>query len=435
MDTGDRFSIEDVANLHGIKKIREYGGEILAVCPFCGDTRGKFSYIVQKGEKRDMYHCFVCDASGDAVKLHMELSMQDFGISFTGPDARRNAAADIWARLKNNTGYFERKEISAETKPKVNEAARADKKTISITLYAVTKYCGLKDKHRRDLYRRGFTDETIKRFHFASVPDNGRKMAACLKSKGYTIEGVPGFYIDKGGEWNFSARAGKQDGYLCSVFDENFITGFQDRLDNPKDGQKYIWVSSAYREHGVGSGALCTLLPGKHDECIIITEGILKATAIYILLNGEITVIGVPGVRSLKRLKDVLERYKDSYVIEAFDMDKCETKAIQETRERMEKENILFESDCTDDVFKERVHKAIVQERIERAAKDLRSKLFLDYGLNSHDLKWDTDGDLWKGNYKGLDDFLLDYEERDKFTAYCLTIAREDREMKKILAS
>ena len=268
------FDIEDVARIHGLQTIKSYGGDTFAVCPFCNDTRGKFSYTVQKGDKKNIYHCFVCDASGDMIKLHMELSPQDFGISFENRD---EAKRDIAMRLGQDIGYFDRKYQERKIKT-VNEAKRADKKTISATLYAVTRYCGLKDKHKRDLHRRGFTDASIKQFHFASAPDDSRKMAAVLKAKGYVLKGVPGFYIDKGGEWNFSVRSKKMDGYLCPCFDGNFMTGFQERLDNPKEqGQKYIWVSSANRENGTGSGALCTLLPGKHSECIIITEGILKA--------------------------------------------------------------------------------------------------------------------------------------------------------------
>lgn len=426
------FDIEDVARIHGLQTIKSYGGDTFAVCPFCNDTRGKFSYTVQKGDKKNIYHCFVCDASGDMIKLHMELSPQDFGISFENRD---EAKRDIAMRLGQDIGYFDRKYQERKIKT-VNEAKRADKKTISATLYAVTRYCGLKDKHKRDLHRRGFTDASIKQFHFASAPDDSRKMAAVLKAKGYVLKGVPGFYIDKGGEWNFSVRSKKMDGYLCPCFDGNFMTGFQERLDNPKEqGQKYIWVSSANRENGTGSGALCTLLPGKHSECIIITEGILKAITVYVLLHGEITIIGVPGVKSLTHLKDVLERFKDPYIIEAFDMDKCETKVIRETKERMENENILFETDCKDDIFKERVHKVIVQERIARAATDLRTKLYTDFKMDSHDMRWDMTDNLWNGKYKGLDDFLLDYEDRDKFSDYCLKLAKKNKELKAILAS
>ena len=116
-------------------------------------------------------------------------------------------------------------------------------------------------------------------------------------------------------------------------------------------------------------------------------------------------------------------------------MDKCETKVIRETKERMENENILFETDCKDDIFKERVHKVIVQERIARAATDLRTKLYTDFKMDSHDMRWDMTDNLWNGKYKGLDDFLLDYEDRDKFSDYCLKLAKKNKELKAILAS
>lgn len=75
----DRFSIADVAHLPGLLELKNNSSnpETYCVCPFCGNRKGKFSYIVKKGDKENMYHCWSCGESGSAVELYMKLSGLD----------------------------------------------------------------------------------------------------------------------------------------------------------------------------------------------------------------------------------------------------------------------------------------------------------------------------------------------------------------------
>ena len=68
--SGKELTQKEVADILGIKPIRRTSGEVFAVCPFCNDRRGKFSYIIAKDNKKDMFHCFKCETGGSKYKLY-----------------------------------------------------------------------------------------------------------------------------------------------------------------------------------------------------------------------------------------------------------------------------------------------------------------------------------------------------------------------------
>lgn len=394
----DRFNIADVARIHGIEVTKIGSGETYAKCPFCGDTRNKFSYIVTKGKKQNIYKCFNCGAGGTAIDLHIQLSGKDF----SGSDGYQKAIKDIFRCIDNNVEVENyHKEVEAAQK-EVIESERADDETISSVYYALLRKLTLKKEHKENLLSRGLTEEDIQRYRFRSTPSDGRAICRLLLHDGYNLEGVPGFYIDKGGAWNLNIPGA---GYLCPVFDgeRNIILGFQIRVDVPKKKCKYLWVSSSGRTKGCGSGAMTTLLPGEDEKTIIITEGILKATVVYALLKGKITVIGVPGVKSLGMVGDYLSRYSSACVFECYDMDK----AVKTTDPKEQEKT----------------------ENIQKDAKRLQT-LISDHNLPFHPLTWDTDKEgYWKENYKGLDDFLASYDKKELFVGYLKKKTEEKRKL------
>lgn len=400
----DRFTIADVARIHDIKVIKEMGGDIYAVCPFCGDKRGKFSYIIQKGNKQNIYNCFNCDSHGGAIDLHIKLANGDY----SGPDGKKRAAKEIFDALNGNECYSNYHKKMEETTQETEEVAKASDGHISSVYYALLKELELKEVHKQDLLRRGLTEDQIKRFRFKSTPDNKYKVCKELVKKGYCLEGVPGFFLNDKGNWDMKL-SGK--GYFCPVFDgeQNLIIGFQIRVDNPTNGAKYLWFSSSGKEKGVSSGALSTFLPGENERVIIITEGILKATIIYSLLDRKVSVIGVPGVKAIKGIEDYLKRFdSNAYVYEAYDMDKA-----MKTEDARELEKTM---------------------RIANDAVKLKT-LVEEFGIETHSLNWDYDEDgFWKENYKGLDDFLYSYEKKELFLNYILSKALNALKVKEFFA-
>jgi hypothetical protein len=395
-----KFNIEDVARIHGIQLLKPIkNGEAFAVCPFCGNTKGKFSYVIQKGNKENYYNCFSCGAHGGAISLHIALSNEDY----SGADGKKRAARDIFQAINGNTSFEENHKKVSENMEYTDEAEKLSDEKISKVYYALLKELKLKDKHKADLLKRGLTEKDVERYRFKSTPDGDERFAVCrrLIRQGLSLEGVPGFYINRRGSWDMKIPG---SGYLCPVFDgeKNLIIGFQIRVDEPKDGGKYLWFSSSGKQKGCSSGAVPTLLPGKCSDKVIITEGILKATVVYSLLKGEISVIGVPGVKSIKGIDDYLSRFDTArtLIFESYDMDKA-----MKSKDEHEK------------------------QKTERLAEDTRKLLqkIEELGFMSHSLKWDYDKDgLWKGTFKGLDDFLLDYKDRDVFVRY-LSKKQEER--------
>lgn len=383
----ERFTIADVAAIHGINSFRNTGGEFFAECPFCGNKKGKFSYILEKGNKRDMYHCWSCGEGGGAVNLHMELS---------GITDYMEAVRDIFTTLNDEDPevYRTRTEMLRNL-PKTEMIERASDEHCSAVYYCLLSMLTLRDEHKEDLLRRGLTEEDIKRYRFRSTPERDYKVTGriCreLINRGFDLNGVPGFYIDRKGRWQMKLSA---DGYFCPVFDgdRNLITGFQIRNDDPDAQAKYIWFSSSGCNRGASSGALCTYLPGKEGNPVIVVEGILKALVVYCLLKKEITIAGVPGVKAIKGLDYILKGHPNAVIVEAYDMDKAMR---------------------TDDLK--------LMKKTAQIAED--AKKLADYINNrnfpSFPLVWDMDKEgKWLGNYKGLDDFLFAYGQKEKFITY-----------------
>ena len=109
----------------------------------------------------------------------------------------------------------------------------------------------------------------------------------------------------------------------------------QIRLDNVMK-RKFRWFSSTDRKDGC-QAAGCPHLAGEIKERIILTEGVMKADIIH-ALTGK-TVIAVPGVHSIAKLKAVLEELQECGLREvktAFDMDFIINPNVQEALENIQ---------------------------------------------------------------------------------------------------
>ena len=398
----DRITLDDIMTLisNEGKIIRTNGRTFQCECPSCHDRRGKFYVTLGEG-----YYCqrASCEFHGrDPIKLFMEYFPS---LDYTEEDGCKNAVKDIYASLGGDVAY--QKQEWKEIQKKYADIERKSDEYCSNVYFSFISLLTLRKNHKDDLLRRGFTEEQIKKFLFRSMPKDTKGVANLLITKGYDLEGVPGFYKDEKGVWMCKYA----EGYLCPVFDgeKNLILGFQIRLDNPYDGLKYIWFASKDKIGGVTSGSPSTYLPGKYSKCIIITEGILKATCIYALLGQNVSVVGVPGIKSIKGLKPYLDIIENSsaLIFEAYDMEK-------EGRSSDEKEQEKFDS---------------IKDWADKLCKMVE-----EYKLNYHHLTWDTDANgVWKEKYKGLDDFLLEYDEKDKFLRYIVGKAQKNQAMYEFL--
>ncbi len=371
------FNIGDIANIYGIRPIKEQNGEIFAVCPFCGNKKGKFSYLITKGNKSNLYNCWSCGESGSMFDLYRKLSDK----SYDEHDYKA-MSRDIYKALDNGVSNFV---DYTKFKNETNESDRREDEYLHKVYKAFLSLLTLKNEHKQDLVRRGLSEKIISAYGFKSIPTNKEGICKKLISKGYSLKGVPGFYQKANGDWTINAA----NGYLCPLFNHRNLVGFQVRSDNPKNNCKYVWLSSTGKENGCSSGGRSNFLLGRHKDVFIITEGILKATIIYELLNREISVVGVPGVNAIKDLKNNFDYFENAFVFEAYDMDKALNYKNEEERKK------------TENIFK--------------ASIELK-RILNESNINNFPIIWDYDENRrWKGNFKGLDDFLYVYTKKHDY--------------------
>ena len=455
----ERYTIEDVAHLHGLTGIMS-GGNVYCDCPSCGKPakRKKFSYSIAK----NCFSCWSCGVKGNATDLHALLS----GQTFSSP---KEAAKEIFKLLEGGEAV-EFHERAEERKTKFLAAQKEQverKKTeseCSKVYFALLELLKLKKCHAEDLLRRGLSEDDIIAYKFRSLPSLNETKEVCkILSKSYDLEGVPGFYKDKG-EWTFfNPSWNGNGGYFCPAYDgRNYqIKGFQIRMDKPlgkKGDTKYLWFSSKDKEAGAAASAIASFLPGKGDSLLIV-EGILKAQICYCLLEQKVTIIGIPGVKNIASIREYLEEKKFKRAYEAFDMDQnirieCEDKKIEailrycqkiRTAKCLETNHFdfLVKDDRTLVIYQEGSIKKAIQAfpvvELEKLKKEWEQKarktlqisedsdklkmLVASLGVTVQSLKWNVDNEgIWQGQYKGLDDYILDEGNRRKMLNFLYSI-------------
>ena len=201
--------------------------------------------------------------------------------------------------------------------------------------YVLRECLSLRPEHRARLRARGLSDEWIDAKGYRSTPRNGDERDAVAKRLAPYLEafggGVPGFYHD-GGRWRMVYAA---PGYLIPARDEcGRVQALCYRLDAPRGGDKYIWVSSNPEAEddlgrqkyprGASSGAPAHFANRAAmwaaDE-LLVTEGVLKADCIAALSG--LPVVGAAGVHVTRglaaRLRATFPRL--SRVVIAYDKD------------------------------------------------------------------------------------------------------------------
>lgn len=400
------ITIMDVVNKNNIHIAFRSGKSLRATCPICG---GKATLSITP--ERNLFHCFLCDEAGDAAELEYAANPSEYAVAKRYPLFLKNMREFL------GTGESGSSEHSLSQRYEIpkDETEKASDEQCSKVYYAMLSLLTLKPEHEADLLRRGLSKEDIVRFKFKSAPDGRQKYSIPkrLIKMGHRLNGVPSFY-QEGNTWVMKTPA---PSYLCPVFDghKNLILGFQPRLDKPIDGNKYTWLSSVGQKGGCSSGTIASVLPGEYDKAFMIVEGTLKAIITYALLKGKITIVSVPGVNSISCLEPVLAQYEGKYAFECYDMDKYLTEPIENPQTEEEQKTLRKVNN------------------IQRAIENLEKKC-ADYDITLHRVTWNFKDELWSGEGKGIDDFLLEYKDREKFSNYLISKAESFLKMKEILS-
>ncbi|KNZ68667.1 DNA primase [Thermincola ferriacetica] len=302
------LNILDVLNRLNMKPVKTpKGRHWIYRCPFCGDSRKRDNHGHLYVEvNKNVWQCHRCGESGNALTLYARLTGQDT------KSAYRELVGGMESRIK------ERPTPNTPPRPQPVRPYGSEPEMVSLeqrdAVYnALLDLLELEVRHYRDLVRRGFPAEIIKKEKFRSVPaDYSLRAQVCreLLSRGYDLVNVPGFYKDRNGSWNFVASPG----YFIPVRTAlGMIAGMQIRAD--EGSPKYFWFSG----HDVAFEGQIEVAGPQYDGPVWITEGPVKAKiAAYYLKR---TTIGIPGVSAWRKAMPVLNDYRDRDKILAFDAD------------------------------------------------------------------------------------------------------------------
>ena len=279
------------------------------ICPFCGDShknkRKTMNINMNKGVG-GVYSCLRCNKQGHVITFWREVR---------GLSSNKEAAAEI------RKGLSEYKPVKKVARKIIKENPIAPIETRHKTYSALIDNLVLTDYHRKSLRDRGLSNAYIDKKKYKSYPQTSHEeIATVLLDQGYILDGVPGFYKEKG-VWKLRRYSSgilipQKDGF-------GRIQGFQIRMDNSKGG-KYLNLSSLDLPNGTGAKTFAHLSYSRDKDLkeLILTEGALKADVISYL--SQKSVLAVPGVNSIKYLPGALHDLKKKglkKVCIAFDMD------------------------------------------------------------------------------------------------------------------
>lgn len=333
------FGIMDVARLLGLRIRRRQAGSVYVDCPFCGNKQGKMNLNLAK----NVWRCNYCGAHGGMLALYAQANHT------TRSDAYREICESLlvgdagWgSETDGEMAGASHAETPAPGQPLDTppQSPLASPQQVHQTLSLLFGMLALTPKHRAHLRseKRGLTDEQIDRLGFKSTPPYYlcRTLTERLIAQGCTVQGVPGFYLDKQGRWTvaFSSRAAGilipavgLDGLICGA-QILLDTPFKNKDDPPdKAGIKYIWLSSAAKPMGASSGSPVHFVGDPFARVVYVTEGLLKADIAHCLMNRSFAAVaGANNVQRLDAAFKLLAQNGTELIVEAHDMDKYSNK-------------------------------------------------------------------------------------------------------------
>lgn len=339
------FGIMDVVELLHLKVRRRQVNSAYVDCPFCSDYRGKMNVNYAK----DTWRCNYCGESGGMLSLYARMNNITTSDAFREICDALQTGNTFWGAGGSasaetvRTGGSEKSPRSAGIQPGgkneieiVPQSEQASAQEIHQTLSLLFGMLSLRSEHKAHLMsrKRGLTEAQIRQYGFKSTPPYFicRSLTQRLIEKGCTVQGVPGFYRDKNGNWTVNFNSFTSGILIPAIGIDGLIHGAQILLDKPmknendppdKQGAKYIWFSSSNKPMGTGSGSPLLFLGDFSANTVYITEGLLKAYISFGLMNRTIAATaGANNTAAFDELFRLLAQNGTKLIVEAQDMDK-----------------------------------------------------------------------------------------------------------------
>ena len=242
MDINDfPFDIMDVAPLIPLTVRRRIPSGVYTDCPFCG-RRGK---LCLKSDL-NVWRCNYCDAKGGMLSLYGKVYHVSNSEAYWEICEALSSGGSASSRKPGNPPPGKR----AAGAPSVRAAApsadkaegapapmlpacSADAQTIHKTLSALFDMLSLTSYHQQLLRGQGMAEEQVVRHRSTPPPYRCRSIVDQLVKRGYTLQGVPGFYLDDGGKWTVNLHKWVA-GILAPLLGEDgLIRDFRIRLNKP----------------------------------------------------------------------------------------------------------------------------------------------------------------------------------------------------------
>lgn len=326
--------------------------ESIIPCPFCGGKR--FGFNSEKGIGK----CFQCNNSADSASYYAAYN------KISVAEARKEIESRLGIQSNNNLTERPQKVVSKEDGATFTEreAKRAPDEVLDRTYRSFLEKLPLTEKSKNLLLARGFSSDEIESLGYKTFPTreeiNFFDVCKELQKEGCVLEGVPGFFKCKTGNYTFRQF---KSGIIMPQKDYfNRITGLQIRKYDdlrvyiPEEERmegKCSWFSSADRDGGCGAQArvhyACDFRWCQedqkwrpvHEKGFVLTEGIMKADLTH-FLQPNLPVIAVPGVHALNYLGTELKRLKKAgveVILLCYDMDYQTNPNVQEALENTKK--------------------------------------------------------------------------------------------------
>lgn len=373
--------------------LKRAGTNVKGLCPFHNEKTP--SFVVSK--EKQIYHCFGCGASGNAIGFVMAIENMDFldAIEFLADKAR----LDLNQYLDQNSQRKNYKPIQKSTKEKYTEVTRHAARFF---------YANLKNNEKAYNYfkNRGITDQTIKTFGLGYALDEWNSLMNYLAKPPYSNEDLEkvGLIIkkDKGNGYYDRFR----DRVIFPIIDvQGKVVGFGGRIIG--DGQpKYL--NSPETPIFNKSNTLYNLNLAKNTltphKTLIVVEGYMDVIALY--QSGIKNVVATLGTALTEQHGRLLKRYADEIII-AYDSDEAGQKATKRSVDILEpvglKVKVLLLSEGLDpDEYIKKYGVETFQKKIEKSLS------YIDYQIQ-----------LLRQSYN------LDYEEdQRRFYAECLKLIK-----------
>jgi DNA primase len=274
-----RIRAEDIAEVRARVRIDEVigehvtlksagGGSLKGLCPFHDERSPSFHVTPSKG----LYHCFGCQAGGDAIAFLMQLQ----GLSFAEAVERLAGRAGVQLRYEEGGGPADR-EVGQRARLVAANAAAA-------RLYRAGFLAGQGDAARQLMARRGFDDAACEAFSVGYAPGGWDGLTKQLRREGFEEEVLLAAGLVVRGNRGVYDRF--RDRLIWPIRDlTGDVVGFgARRMNDEQDGPKYLNTPETllYKKSQVLYGIDLARKTIARSQQVVVVEGYTDVMAAHL---------------------------------------------------------------------------------------------------------------------------------------------------------